>query len=548
VLTAVVAAALTMLGLWWARDRRMVIQRQQMRTLHALSEDILAATSPTEILKMLRQVLIPLYDLSAVRLYIADRNASQLDMVPSLENPRTESISLESPDSASGPALCFRNRTLLAIPDTRRTPFGAGEHEMRSVMFIPMFARKELAGVLELARSGRAHAFTVDEQTAAQHVANQVAMAIRLLDQQSIREQLFRSEKLAAAGKLTSAVANELREPLDSISRLSAHLSSSLKGSSEEADIRSVGMEARRASDIVARLVSFARPEEAEAGPVELHPLLSGLIEFRQHEGAAQAVKFQARLAADSLVVLGSQGQLEQVFLDLLVHAEQSAGESVEKTVFVSTSRAADRALIEIVYTTGPEEPGQDPFADGRPAESGALGLDMCRGIVQSHGGEIRTVPGAGEARFVVELPLQETPANLQQAAAATALPGRSLTVLIVESDLQVQRQLLGMISSRGHRVVPVGSAEEGADLIERLRFDFVLCAVKLPGLNWVEFFERVRRHIGGFALLTDGYDADLSRAFAEGEGHILAKPVEEFQLCRLLDGAAFEQTTSARK
>jgi CheY-like chemotaxis protein len=172
----------------------------------------------------------------------------------------------------------------------------------------------------------------------------------------------------------------------------------------------------------------------------------------------------------------------------------------------------------------------------------------MCRGIVQSHGGEIRTVPGVGEARFVVELPLQETPSNFQQAAAATALPGRSLTVLIIEPDLQVQRQLLRMISSRGHRVVPVGSAEEGADLIERLRFDFVLCAVKLPGLNWVEFFERVRRHIGGFALLTEGYDADLSRAFAEGEGHILAKPVEEFQLARLLDGAAVEQTTSARK
>jgi hypothetical protein len=65
--------------------------------------------------------------------------------------------------------------------------------------------------------------------------------------------------------------------------------------------------------------------------------------------------------------------------------------------------------------------------------------------------------------------------------------------------------------------------------------------------LNWVEFFERVRRQVGGFALLTEGYDADLSRAFAEGEGHILMKPVEEFQLMRLLNGAASEHPTPAR-
>jgi CheY-like chemotaxis protein len=95
---------------------------------------------------------------------------------------------------------------------------------------------------------------------------------------------------------------------------------------------------------------------------------------------------------------------------------------------------------------------------------------------------------------------------------------------------------------------VPVGSAEEGADLIERLHFDLVFCAVRLPGLNWVEFFERVRRQVGGFALLTEGYDADLSRAFAEGEGYILVKPVEESKLDRLLEGAALAQPPSHHK
>ena len=48
--------------------------------------------------------------------------------------------------------------------------------------------------------------------------------------------------------------------------------------------------------------------------------------------------------------------------------------------------------------------------------------------------------------------------------------------------------------------MVPVSSAEEGLDIVERLRFDMVICAVRLPGLNWVTFCERVRLRVGRLA------------------------------------------------
>ncbi len=80
--------------------------------------------------------------------------------------------------------------------------------------------------------------------------------------------------------------------------------------------------------------------------------------------------------------------------------------------------------------------------------------------------------------------------------------------------------------------MVPVQNTDAGLDLAQRLRFDVVLCSVHAPGLNWVEFSERVQSRVGAFALLADGFDAELAEDFEAENRFVLAKPVED----RLLD------------
>ena len=545
VLLAAIILAGALAVIWWFREQRMAGLRKQMRLLHSLGEQVIGATSSTEILRRLILNLPALSNATGVGLYIHNRATKTLEGVHS-NHTAIESIDPEAPSGslASAIAACFRGHALLAIPDVRRSPHFKKEDTVlapRSVLLVPMFTQSELMGVLEIHHSRRFHYFSQGEQAAMQHLANQIATALKLQEQHSMREQLFRSEKLAAAGQLISDVANELRSPLQSIAMLATALLSR-NGDSNHAELESITMEASRASEIVSRLVSFANVEQAQAEPVDLNAILAGLLKFRAPEWKAKGVEIKSQLAVKRAIVLGSPGQIEQVLLNLLVDAEKSAAEARDKVITVSTSLLAKRVLVEISYPLrSPDTRGDS--SDGDHTGSGALGLGVCRGIVESHGGEFRVVrTSPAQARFDIELPVIEA---RQTGSGSSELSEaiRQLTVLVVEPDSKVQRQLVQMLGNRGDRVVPVSSAEEGLDIVERLRFDMVICAVRMPGLNWVAFCERVRLRVGGFVLLTDAYNSDVGRAFRNSEGFVLTKPVDESDLHRIC--RAVEDRTS---
>ena len=543
-LLASLMIAVGLLAIWWFRERRMSALRRQMRFLNALGEEVIGATSPAEILRRLELTLPELSNASGIWLYIQNRGTKTLESIhPTGSAP--EVVDLDAPEGAlaSAIATCCRNRTLVAIPDARRSPFFPKVDALsvpRSVLFVPMIAQSELMGVIVLYHSNTFHYFSQSEQTAMQHLANQVATALKLQEQQSIREQLFRSEKLAAAGQLISDVANELRSPLQSIVVRASALQSAQRPAPQN-ELQSIADEARRASEIVGRLVSFAKVEQSEAHPVDVNAILNSLLKFRTPECKTKGIEIREQLAPKSAVVMGSAGQLEQVLLNLLVDAEKSATEAREKTIVVSSSLLARRVLIEISYPTRSSEFQRSEGVESDHAGSEALGLGVCRGIVQSHGGEFRLVRvSLTQARFDVELPVVETRRAAVGANGSEVHGGsRQLTVLVIEPDATVQRQLVQLLGARGDRVVPISSAEEGADLAQRVRFDMVICSMRLQGLNWLELYERVRHQVGSFVLVTDGFESDVSRRFRAGDGLILNKPIDPTDLqriCRLVE------------
>jgi signal transduction histidine kinase/CheY-like chemotaxis protein len=475
-----------------------------------------------------------------VNLYLFDRRSKALERVSTADDPEPMAAPVDAPPEglASAAVVCFRNRTTLNIPDVRRSPLvkvGPKTSLPRAALFAPLIAHHEILGVLEVHNDRKFGYFRPEEQAALHHLANQAAASLKLQEQQAMREQLFRSEKLAVTGQLISGIASDLRAPLDRIVSLAESLAASAGAPVPESDLHRLSAEANRASEIVWRLVSFARQDQSGPRAVSLNPLISGLARFREPEWRVLGLEHRLDVGHEIAEVAGFEGQLEQAFLNLMVYAEQRAAASAARTILIKTSVLGNRLLLEIDYSPpGTPEAEPDPFAEAASAETGAPGLEVCLGILRNHGGEARMRRDAAECGLEIELPLApaaepETPHD------PAAAPGRALTLALVDPDAAAQRTLVGLLGAKGHRVVPA-TVESAADIVQRLRFDAVLWAVRSGGSSgWSEFHDRYRASIPAFVLIGDSYDHDLARSIAPRGGFLLATPVQEQKLAEVL-------------
>ena len=537
---AVVLALLA--GGWWIRERRSSAQRRAMRALHALSEDIIAASSPGEIAEILAARLPEATRATSINLYLFNRRSKALERVPTAEDPEPLAAPVDSPPDglASAAVVCFRNRTQLNIPDVRRNPLvkvGSKTGLPRAALFMPLMAQGEVLGVLEVHNDRKLGYFKPEEQAAVHHLANQSAASLKLQDQHAMREQLFRSEKLAATGQLISGVASDLRAPLDTIVQLTESLSASAGEPVPEAELQRLSAEANRASEIVWRLVSFARQDQSAPQRINLNELMAGLTRFREPEWRLLGLSHRTQVNSESAEVSGVASQIEQVCLNLLVCAEQRASESPAKTIAVKTSTLAGRVLVEIDYSPphGPDaEP--DPFVEATPEKaSDGPTLEVCLGILRNHGGDARLRRKPGLCGFEIDLPLAPAPAEpVRSPTPAGQQPERTLTLMLVDPEVSAQRGLVTTLGSKGHRVVP-SSAEGAGDIVQRLHFDAVLWAVRPGRSGWTEFHDRYRASIPAFVLIADSYDPQLAQSLSPRGGFLMSRPVQDKKLAEIL-------------
>ena len=140
----------------------------------------------------------------------------------------------------------------------------------------------------------------------------------------------------------------------------------------------------------------------------------------------------------------------------------------------------------------------------------------------------------SGICGFEIELPLAPAAPEPEIPSSKVGAAVRSLTLALVDPDPTTQRALVALLGAKGHRVVPA-SVESAADIVQRLRFDAVLWAVRIGGSAWSEFFDRFRASIPSFVLISDNYDHDLARSLAPRGGFLLASPVQERKLSEVL-------------
>lgn len=539
--------SLYFLVMWRIRGRRLAEQRSIARGLYALSEEIVASTTASELGSKLSARLPGLVNASSARLYLAQRGGGALELISSHASSPQDRIDFREKGQNLDQAvvLCFRNRTPLVIADTKNNSLVANADSSipRSALLVPLVSHEEALGVIQIERVDRSGPFAAEEQAAAQHVANQVAWALKLQEQQSLREQLFRGEKLAATGTMISGIAAELTSPVGAISKLSKEVNLLLKRRDDlpavEAGLTRMEAEAAKVEEIVGRMTSFQQDGASAPRELSLKATLERLTRNRESLWAEAGLVSELKFDNAPLTLFGAEGQLEQVVLTFLLYAEKRAASSTGRTFFVKSAESGDRIRVEIgCAAPGVSEDEVEPLTTG---EDGGLSLDVCRTILRSHGGDVKIHRRSGVFAFEVTLPSVQRVVETVRTSAAPQ--GRPLTLMLVDPETSANRNLLKLLSSRGHRVVPV-AGEEAAEVAPRLRFDAVFWAARPGRSGWGEFLERVRASIGSFVVISDGYSPELAASLEKNGGYLLSRPVEEGSLDRIL-GQIGEQPRS---
>ena len=240
-----------------------------------------------------------------------------------------------------------------------------------------------------------------------------------------LETQLRLREKMASLGLLAAGVAHEVNTPLTGISSFTQMLINQTEKDDPRAELlEKVERQTERASKIVNNLLNFARQGRSSFVPVDLNEQIQDVLSLLEHQLTRARVQVRLELSEDLPSVLGDENKLQQVFLNLILNAQDampSGGWLTIKTlarasgvtVEVSdTGQGISRDDVKRIY---------DPFfTTKRAGRSGTgLGLSISYGIVQEHSGHIAVESAVGKGtRFQIKLP------SLEMLAASSATKG----------------------------------------------------------------------------------------------------------------------------
>ena len=223
------------------------------------------------------------------------------------------------------------------------------------------------------------------------------------------RDALYQSEKLATMGQLLAGVAHELNNPLAVVMGQAALLRQSVRNKRQMERAEKIVQAAERCARIVNNFLALARQRSPERHAVQVNRVVREAVELLAYPLRVDSVEVEWDLAAEVPMLWADAHQLHQVVVNLVANAHQAMREVVgprRLTVATGVSEAGTRVWVE-VRDTGPgvasglEGRIFEPFFTTKPPGVGTgLGLSLCQGIVEGHGGWIGIVPRADGGRY----------------------------------------------------------------------------------------------------------------------------------------------------
>jgi len=308
----------------------------------------------------------------------------------------------------------------------------------------------------------------------------------------------------------------------------------------------------------VARIETGSLPVDPE--PVEARALVEDAVS--RFLAGDDRNPLEVDLADDLPMVMADRRRIVQVLGNLLSNA---AGYSPEGSpIVVSAERDGVHLAVSVTdrgrgipaellpelfrkfsrahdpdAASGVPASGQGSGVQGSGVPGSGLGLAICRGIVEAHGGRIRAEsdgPGLG-ARFTFTLPLAE---GVAPAAPPPSFPARArrttrerVRVLAVDDDPQALRYVRDVLTRAGYAPIVTGDPADVPRLMAEEKPHLALLDLVLPGTDGIQLMHDILRidDLPVIFLSVYGQDETVARAFDMGAADYLVKPFSPTEL-----------------
>ncbi len=356
-------------------------------------------------------------------------------------------------------------------------------------------------------------------------------------------------ERMRAA--FLGMVSHELRAPLAAIKGSAATVlgRSRVYGAAEmEQFFRIIEEQADRMADLVGDLLDAGR---IEAGTLSVAPERSDVADLADRArntflSGGGRHRLVVDLPPDLPHVMADRERVLQVLNNLLGNAARHSPAS--SSIHVEAVHEGTHVAVAVVDEgrgIAPERLAQlfrkyAPEDDGGRGIGGGLGLAICKGLVEAHGGRIRAEsggPGQG-ARFTFTLPAAgEAVAGPGAAARSRAAAHRDdregPRILTVDDDPEMLRLVRDALSDAGYVALATGDPGELGHLLATEKPALVLLDLMLPGTDGIELMRQVPGLADLPVLFISGYGRDetVARALEAGAEDYIVKPFSPTEL-----------------
>jgi len=377
-----------------------------------------------------------------------------------------------------------------------------------------------------------------------------------ITERKRLQAQLLHSQKMESIGILAGGIAHDFNNLLTSI-RGYADLLLMDEGLDEKVaeKVKQIEISARSASQLVSKLLNFARRKEMEIVPFDLNRVVEDTLTMVSRM-IPKNVAVKKELSEPLTSIEGDVSQIEQVLLNLILNAVDAMPEGGEITIRTQEISLPDRRryLVHLppgryvhlsVADTGVGIPQEhlphifEPFYTTKERGKGTgLGLAMVYGIVKEHKGEITVESKVGEGTvFDIYLPVSEKKAisMSEEGEVRVPPPVEGRRILVIDDEVAVLKLIKEILERSGYEVVATADPLQGVETLERERhgIDLLITDMIMPKMDGGKVAKRAKEINPQIKVIAiTGYRDEIEDVPVDG---FLRKPFETGKLLSMV-------------